>query len=118
MRVKRIAILDEDPDRKIYNKALPATSGDAELHVAVHNFVGVAKTFNPDIIFVAVGADGLAGDPLSTLNYTIEGMENAIKRVRLAFPNTPILFGGEGGYQPDGETPEAWARMVMAAATA
>jgi len=62
--------------------------------------------------------DGLAGDPLSTLNYTIEGMEAAIKQVRLAFPNTPILFGGAGGYQPDGETPQAWARMVMAAATA
>jgi len=109
---------NDDPDRQIYNRALPANSGDAELHVAVQDFTGIAKTFDPDMIFVAIGADGLAGDPLSTLNYTIEGMEAAIKQVRLAFPNTPILFGGAGGYQPDGETPQAWARMVMAAATA
>ena len=107
----------DEPDWQTYNRALPAGSGDAQLHGAVQDFVGIAKSFEPDLIFIAIGADGLDGDPLSSLKYTIAGMESAIGHVRAAFPNTPMLFGGAGGYQPDDETPEAWARMVMAAAT-
>ena len=107
----------DEPEWQTYNRALPAGSGDAQLHGAVQDFVGIAKSFEPDLIFIAIGADGLDGDPLSSLKYTIAGMESAIGHVRAAFPNTPMLFGGAGGYQPDDETPEAWARMVMAAAT-
>ncbi len=107
----------DDPDQQIYNRALPANSGDPELQGGVHDFVGITESFDPDMIFLVIGADGLVGDPLSTLNYTIEGMEAAIRHVRVAFPRTPLLFGGAGGYQPDDETPQAWARMVMAAAT-
>jgi len=106
----------DDPNWQTYNRALPAGSGDADLHSAVQDFVGITKSFKPDLIFIAIGADGLDGDPLSNLRYTIAGMESAIGHVRVAFPNAPILFGGAGGYQPDDETPEAWARMVMAAA--
>jgi hypothetical protein len=57
-------------------------------------------------------------DPLSTLTYTVEGMEAAVQLVREAFPAMPILLGGAGGYQPDTVTPEAWARMAIAAARA
>jgi hypothetical protein len=64
-----------------------------------------------------MGADGHETDPLSSLTYTIEGMVKAVRNVRRAYPEVPILLGGAGGYQPDDVTPEAWARMALAVAT-
>ena len=68
------------------------------------------------MIFLAGGADGHVDDPLSTLRYSISGMEAAFRLVRRAFPEVPILLGGAGGYLPDTVTPEAWARMAVAVA--
>jgi len=69
------------------------------------------------MIFIAMGTDGHESDPLSSLNYTIEGMVRAVRQVRQAFRDTPILLGGAGGYQPDTITPEVWARMAIAVTT-
>jgi hypothetical protein len=69
------------------------------------------------MIFIAMGADGHGTDPLSSLQFTIEGMVRAVCNVRCAYPETPILLGGAGGYQPDTITPEVWACMAVAAAT-
>lgn len=108
---------DDDPDFHVFNRPLPAGSGDEALEDAVVDFVLFAERFRPDMIFIAMGADGHETDPLSTLQYTIDGMVKAVRLVRRAFPDTPILLGGAGGYQPDDITPEAWARMAVAAAT-
>jgi acetoin utilization deacetylase AcuC-like enzyme len=72
--------------------------------------------YSPDMIFIAMGADGHETDPLSSLQFSIEGMVQVVRNVRRAYPETPILLGGAGGYQPDTITPEVWARMAVAAA--
>ena len=106
----------DSPDRRAYNEPLAAGSGDAELDEGVGRFVELAREFAPDMILIAGGADGHDEDPLSTLSYSISGMEAAVRRVRQAFPELPILLGGAGGYLPDTVTPEAWARMAVAVA--
>ena len=102
------------PERRAYNEPLEARSGDTELGEGVARFVDLAREFAPDMILIAMGADGHDEDPLSTLRYSISGMETAVRRVRRAFPDVPILLGGAGGYLPDTATPEAWARMSVA----
>ena len=104
----------DSPEQYAYNESLAAGSGDAELDEGVERFVDLACEFAPDMILIAGGADGHDEDPLSTLSYTISGMEAALRRVRRAFPELPILLGGAGGYLPDTVTPEAWARMSVA----
>ena len=106
----------DSPEQRAYNERLGAGSGDAELGQAVERFVELGSEFGPDMIFIAMGADGHEGDPLSSLRYSISGLEAAVRRVRQAFPEVPILLGGAGGYLPDTVTPEAWARMAVAAA--
>jgi acetoin utilization protein AcuC len=107
----------DNEDFHAFNRALEPGSGDPQLEDAVADFVMYADRFGPDMIFIAMGADGHETDPLSSLQYTIEGMVQAVRNVRRAYPETPILLGGAGGYQPDTITPEVWARMAIATAT-
>ncbi len=107
----------DDPFFHVYNSPLAARSGDAKLMAEVQLFCGLVDRFRPDFIFIAAGADGLAEDPLSSLQYTIEGLQRAVRYVRRCEPGTPMLIGGAGGYRPDDLTPETWARVAMAAAT-
>ena len=107
----------DEPEFHVFNRPLPAGSDDEGLFDAVSDFVLFADRFGPDMIFIAMGADGHETDPLSSLTYTIEGMVKAVRNVRRAYPEVPILLGGAGGYQPDDVTPEVWARMALAAAT-
>lgn len=106
-----------DVEQRVFNRALSAGAGDEELAIHVNTFVEEANSFDPSMIFIAIGADGHVTDPLSTLCYSIEGVEQAVASVRETFPDTPFLLGGAGGYQPDTITPQAWARMALAAAT-
>jgi len=106
--------LIDDPEMQVFNWPLIEGDGDRSLRHAVADFVMQASVFKPHFLFVAGGADGHRLDPLSGLQYTVEGLEEAMRMVRSAFPDTPVLFGGAGGYQPDGATPLAWARMVTA----
>lgn len=106
----------DSPERRAYNEPLAAGLGDAELEEGVRRFLELARDFPPDMIFIAGGADGHEEDPLSTLRYSVSGMEAAVRRVRHRFPELPFLIGGAGGYLPDSVTPEAWARMALAAA--
>ena len=79
-------------------------------------FVGVADILCPDLIVIAMGADGHAEDPLSTLQYSTDTLAESVRFVRRSFKGTPILLGDAGGYLPDSATPEPWARMALAAA--
>ena len=106
----------DSPEQRAYNEPLAAGSGDAELDEGVGRFVELALEFDPDVILIAAGADGHDEDPLSTLRYSLTGMEAAARRVRRALPEHPILLGGAGGYLPDTVTPEAWARLAVAVA--
>jgi acetoin utilization protein AcuC len=104
--------LDDDPKRHIFNWALPAYSGNRLLMMATGDFLYEAQAFRPDMLFITGGADGHRNDPLSSLRYTLNGVEESMRLIRKAFPHTPVLFGGAGGYDPDGATPLMWARMV------
>jgi acetoin utilization protein AcuC len=106
----------DDEGCHVFNCALEPGSGDDELGDAVSYFVGLGQRFRPDMVFVAMGADGHLGDPLSTLGYTTDGLVETARMVRRGFWDVPMLLGGAGGYQPDDVTPNAWARMAVAAA--
>jgi acetoin utilization protein AcuC len=98
----------EIPEKFVFNEGLAAGNGDAELLAAVERFNTVAIDFAPDLIFIAAGADGHREDPLSRLNYEVEGFQAAMAKVRESFPSLPILMGGAGGYEPDTYTPQMW----------
>lgn len=103
------------PALNVYNRPLDPKSGDMDLDAAVEDFARLALEFKPDIILIAAGADGHETDPLSTLKYTPFGYYVALRHVRRQFPDTPILIGGAGGYQPDDWTPYMWSMAMLAA---
>ncbi|MFZ4064650.1 MAG: acetoin utilization protein AcuC, partial [Candidatus Nanopelagicaceae bacterium] len=68
--------------------------------------------FKPDLIFITCGADGHKDDPLSSLEYSVEGYAGVASLMRQTYPDMPMLMGGAGGYLPDTRTPEVWARFA------
>ena len=107
---------EDDHSQHVYNRPLAAGDGDAELVVAVQEFVDLAKAFNADVLLLAVGGDGHAADPLGSLEYSEAGLAMALSLVRNAFADTPIVMGGAGGYRPDDHTPSMWVHAVAALA--
>jgi acetoin utilization protein AcuC len=102
---------ENDVPRNIYNYPLTDKTGksDSALLAGVNNFIEVANVFKPDLLFITCGADGLTDDPLTNLQYTVNGYAAAAALVAKAFPATPFLMGGAGGYLPDSGTPEVWS---------
>lgn len=96
-----------------YNFPLAGGSGDEDLLKATEMFLTACDEFQPTMIFVACGADGLADDPLSNLKYTPEGYFKAMRMIREQYPDHPILLGGAGGYLPDTGTPEVWKNAAL-----
>ncbi len=107
----------EIPAKFVFNEALSAGVGDCELLAAVERFNRLTIDFEPDLIFIAAGADGHREDPLSRLNYEAEGMFAAMSKVRESFPSLPILMGGAGGYDPDVYTPLMWLNAASGLVT-
>lgn len=108
-----------DPTKHVYNFPISGQQlawecgmGDEALAEGVAGFIYEAIRFQPDIIFIACGADGHAEDPLSNLQYTVEGFAAIARGIRHNFPDTPIMMGGAGGYLPDTRTPEVWAAFA------
>lgn len=106
----------DEPEFNVYNDALNHGDGDEKLIKGIDRFIELASKFESEILFLAVGADGHAEDPLTGLNYSVEGIAHACQKVREEFPNLPILMGGAGGYLPDTRTPEVWAHTALALA--
>jgi acetoin utilization deacetylase AcuC-like enzyme len=106
--------LMSDYKNRAYNFPLTRDSDDADLMTATESFLEACAEFQPTMIFVACGADGLKDDPLSQLAYTSAGYWRSLRAVREQFPNTPILLGGAGGYLPDTGTPEVWCNAMLA----
>ena len=102
-----------DYRNRAYNFPLAANTDNEGLLSATEFFLEACDEFNPTMIFVACGADGLANDPLSSLRYTQMGYFNSMRKIREAYPDMPILLGGAGGYQPDTETPELWENAAL-----
>lgn len=98
------------------NYPLDGGDGDVELLEAVEDALYAIRDFEPDVILLACGADGLAGDPLAQLQFTIEdGIIPASRLVgQLAKElGVPVLVGGAGGYQPFTYVPIAWAETIL-----
>jgi len=102
--------------KNVLNFPMYAGDGDAELSETIDIAIEAMRDFEPNVILLACGADGLAGDPLGSLEYTIDGLTAAAAEVgTLARElNVPVLVGGAGGYQPFTLTPIAWAETVWA----
>jgi acetoin utilization protein AcuC len=106
-------------EKRIYNYSLHSPEragdlgkGDDALLGGVQLFLELAKEFEADLIFIACGADGHQEDPLSSLQFTVDGFREAAQLIRSTFPDMPILIGGAGGYLPDSRTPEVWANFA------
>ncbi len=110
---------ESEPSKLVYNYPLgskdPAQNrnkDDQALIDGLMEFCRLADQFQPDLLFIACGADGHAEDPLSSLMFTLEGYSDAAKLIRSRFPLLPILVGGAGGYLPDTRTPEVWSHIA------
>lgn len=98
----------------VYNCPLAAGAGNAALAERVRRIGQSLSTMRPDVLLLAIGADGHEKDPLSSLTYTTGGL---VKAARVAATWAPrVLVGGAGGYRPHDVTPEVWAKSVMAIA--
>ena len=109
---------ESEPTKIAYNYPLgskdPAQNpnkDDQALFDGVTEFCRLADQFQPDLLFIACGADGHFEDPLRSLQFTLEGFGSAATLIRCRFPMIPILVGGAGGYLPDSRTPEVWSEF-------
>ena len=104
----------DEPENYVFNHPLTDQTGkgDSALLAGVNRFIPIARNFQPDLLFVTAGADGLADDPLTQLQYTVDGYAAAARLAREAFPSIPVLMGGAGGYLPDTGTPAVWAAVA------
>ena len=105
---------EDEPDRRVHNFPLARGAGDDELLASVAAIVRLAEQWQPDVVLVAIGADGHVTDPLSSLRYSYEGYAEAARRLgaMAAGHRAPVLMGGAGGYQPLTHTPAVWATFV------
>ena len=111
---------ESQPEKHIFNAPLVTKQserdlgkGDDALIHAVSDFIQKTNEFKPDLIFIACGADGHREDPLSSLEYSVDGYRSVAKLIRTHYSDTPILMGGAGGYLPDTRTPEVWAGFAV-----
>ena len=111
---------EDQADKNVYNYPLGSYiserklgKGDTALHDGVREFLHHLEDFSPDLIFIACGADGHKEDPLSSLEYSVDGYAQVAKMLRSVYPNLPMLMGGAGGYLPDTRTPEVWASFAQ-----
>jgi acetoin utilization protein AcuC len=101
-------------DEHWYNWNLAQGSGDAEFADALYEVEEVVARYKPDVILVAIGADGHELDNWG-LKYSYEGFHHAGSVVRgLAekYCEGRVLIGGAGGYRPYDATPLSWANSV------
>ncbi|KAG6330652.1 hypothetical protein ID866_8439 [Astraeus odoratus] len=77
---------------------------------------GVKDTFNPDFTVVQCGVDGMAGDPMATWNWCLDGVGSlgwCITRILHDWPGKKLLLGG-GGYN-SANAARAWSFLTSVA---
>jgi acetoin utilization protein AcuC len=98
------------------NSPLRPGSSDAEFIEAFDRIVKFIKEFNPEFIFFQCGADGLANDPLTHLQYSPKAHAFATQKLHdLAHEvcNGRLLAMGGGGYNPN-NVEAAWMAVTEA----
>ena len=91
------------------NLPLPRATNDSEFARVVEGAVlPLTKGFQPDAVVITMGADALAGDPLSSLALSNAALWRAVEQVAQLAPAAVVLGGG--GYNP-WTLGRAWAGM-------
>eukprot|EP00088_Acartia_fossae_P044488 TRINITY_DN4726_c0_g1_i2.p1 TRINITY_DN4726_c0_g1~~TRINITY_DN4726_c0_g1_i2.p1 ORF type:complete len:159 (+),score=34.76 TRINITY_DN4726_c0_g1_i2:648-1124(+) len=72
-------------------------------------FTLVFQNYQPDVIVVQCGADGLAGDPHGGFNLTPASLSHCVNKVAKSGP--PVLVLGGGGYNIP-NTVRCWVRVT------
>lgn len=104
-----------DPGRAIYNWGLSNGDGDEWLMWALEEARAIVDAYQPGVILLAAGADGLVGSPLGNGAYTHDGLIEAagiVAELAARHSEGRVLIGGAGGYQPLTDTPRAWENVV------
>jgi acetoin utilization protein AcuC len=106
-------------DHAAFNWNVEIDAGDSALEWAMDGAEAVIREYQPDILLLAIGADGheITGNLGDTrTRYTYDGFDAAAKRVRSLADElgvTGIVVGGAGGYRPLDHTPRIWANMIQ-----
>lgn len=91
------------------NVPLPAGTYDEAFLMAFDAVVmPLAGAYEPEVIVLELGLDGLAGDPLAHLTLTNNAYAYAVERIMRL--DRPILATGGGGYHPE-NTARGWALL-------
>ena len=102
------------------NLPLPAGAGDAEFFEAWNRIEQYLQAFPSEFIILQCGADSLAGDPITHLQFTEEAHAHAAARlceIASAQGHGRVLGLGGGGYNRR-NLARAWTRVVRAFADA
>jgi acetoin utilization deacetylase AcuC-like enzyme len=70
-----------EPECRVHNWPLARGAGDLELRSSVADVVRLAEDWRPEVVLVAIGADGHVTDPLSSLQYSYEGYAEAARTI-------------------------------------
>jgi len=96
------------------NIPLPPGAGDAQFLEAWPRVVAHLRKFHPQFIVFQCGADGLQGDPLAHLRYSMQVHAHATRSLRHLADEMAagrlMAFGG-GGYQRD-NLAQAWCAVL------
>lgn len=103
-----------NPTEGFYNWNIALGSGDDSLAAAVSSAEEIIRSYEPDVILLAAGADGHESEEWG-MKWTLAGYTEAagvVARLANKYSNGRVLVGGAGGYQPEFWTPKIWASVV------
>jgi len=98
------------------NIPLPPRAGDTEFLEAWEAVEAFLEPFEPELYLLQCGADSVAGDPITHLEFSIEAHGHAATRLRALADKTAagrLLAMGGGGYNRD-NLALCWSRVVEA----
>ncbi|HIQ29293.1 MAG TPA: acetoin utilization protein AcuC [Candidatus Caldiarchaeum subterraneum] len=96
------------------NIPLPPYSGDREFLEAFNKVINFLENYDFDIILFQTGADGLAGDPITNLQYSPKAHAYAAEKLTEMAEEKcggNIVAMGGGGYNPN-NVAAAWVNVV------
>ncbi len=93
------------------NIPLPPGADDQAFHAAWGEIEGYLRAGDPQLIVLQCGADSLAGDPITHLQYSENAHGHGAARLALEWSEVPILALGGGGYNRR-NLARAWTRVV------
>jgi acetoin utilization protein AcuC len=98
------------------NIPLPPGAGDDEFHQAWEEVETFLERHEPELYLLQCGADSVAGDPITHLEFSVEAHAHAAARLRVLADKTAsgrLLAMGGGGYNRN-NLARCWTRVVEA----